>query len=334
MISLAEALSWLNQFDCCHISAASKVLIQNMNVVPPVKIDRLEYLINTALSGSQSAIDRMEYPEMLLNCAAVNFHRNRLSRAYLHLKEAYQLYSSHVHRKSVASWMLGIIEWKLEDNGSAFLHWNETRTIFEKQIEAGKKTKDQVFVVWYQDRLGLVNVDLALTAEEAYYWLYMFKQYPLVLEGAVLQIRNAMIENYRRKLYPKVWQMMGTFQRIAKASPNYLAYPQALVECGLLAHEIGSNEVEAIRLLKEAVACFPPKSHYQVAARWMLGVMQWRVESEKEAAIKNWQLCQETFEELAISADRQNLQSRRSWYKEKARTMRLALEEKINTDYL
>jgi hypothetical protein len=65
----------------------------------------------------------------------------------------------------------------------------------------------------------------------------------------------------------------------------------------------------------------------------MLGAVQWQISARAEKARRNWERSIEDFEYLALRADLDNRQNRKSWYEETRASMGLALREKIKESY-
>ena len=327
MITINEALTWLNYPGGTNLSEMSQAFVKNMSD-PHLATSSLDGLINSALAACEVSPNPLECQELLLNCGVVNYNHQRLPKALDAISRARKLYTQGSHYVAISSWMLGCVEWALKKNGAAYLNWDGSRRLFEDFIILYNRSHDSEKYDWYEDRWQLMNVDLACTFEEAYTWLNQFDA--VELDSAIIQIRNMMVDNYKQKKYDEVTRQMSVIQRIAFSANDYLVYPQILVDCALLAYQMDNQKEEAARFLKQALMVFTPRSHHQAVVRWMLGIVEWSEKSKADQAVINWTQSRETFSELVRSEDRANRQDRRRWYKRTNQVMRLALEQKIN----
>ena len=327
MITIEEALTWLNYPANSNLSEMSQAFIKNMGN-PHLATASLDGLISSALSACEAKSNPLEYQELLLNCAVVNYHHHRLSKAWEAIQQARKLYTQSSHYVAISSWMMGCVEWAQQKNGAAYLNWDNSRRLFKELILQYNRTHDQEKYDWYQNRWQLMNIDLACTFEEAYTWLNHFDS-PKI-EPSIVQVRNKIVDDLKQKKVDGIVQQMEMLQRIAFADNDYLVYPQILVDCALLAYQMENQKNEALRLLKQALMVFMPNSHQQAAVRWMLGVVEWQDKSSVEQAVVHWQQSREIFLDLAILEDRANRQDRCRWYKRTGEVMRLALGQKIH----
>ncbi len=327
MITLQEALTWLNYPGGTNLSEMSQAYIKNMSN-PQLSASSLDGMMNSALAACEANPNPLEYQELLLNCGVVNYDHHRLPKAYEALVRARKLYTQGSHYVAISSWMLGCVEWSLQKNGAAYLNWDGSRKLFEDFIILYNRTHEHEKHDWYHGRWQLMNVDLACTFEEAYTWLNQFDS--IDLDSSIVKIRNRMVDDFKEKKFDQVTQQMVVIQRIAFSARDYLIYPQVLVDCALIAYQMDNQKEETSRLLKQALLGFSPGSHQHAVVRWMLGLVQWPDKSKVEQAVANWQQSREIFLELAMNEDRLNRQDRRRWYRRTCQVMRLALEQKIN----
>jgi tetratricopeptide (TPR) repeat protein len=327
MITIEEALTWLNYPGGTNLSEMSLAFIKNMSS-PHLSTSSLDGLINSALAACEVNPNPLEYQELLLACGVVNYYHHRYPKAWEEIGRARKMYTQGSNYVAISSWMLGCVEWALQRNGAAFLNWDGSRKLFEDFIILYNRTHEDEKKDWYQARWQLMNVDLACTFEEAYTWLNQFDA--VELDSSIIQIRNKMVDDYKQKKYDEVIHEMSVIQRIAFSASDYLVYPQILVDCALLAYQMDNQKDEAIRFLKQALMVFTPHSHQQAVVRWMIGMVEWLDKSMVEQAVTNWQQSREIFLELSVNEDHANRQDRRRWYKRTSQVMRLALEQKIN----
>ncbi|HMD88362.1 MAG TPA: hypothetical protein VKF38_04295 [Anaerolineaceae bacterium] len=326
MITIEEALSWLNYPGSTTLSEMSQTFIKSMSN-PHLSTGSLDGLINSALAACEVNPNPFEYQELLLACGVVNYNHHRFQKAWEEIQRARKLYIQGSHYVAISSWMLGCVEWALQRNGAAYLNWDGSRRLFEDYIIVYERDHDTEKRDWYRARWQLMNVDLACTFEEAYTWLNQFDA--IELDSSIIQMRNKMVDDYKQKKYDEMTRQMEVIQKIAFAASDYLVYPQILVDCALLAYQMENKKDVAADLLKQALVIFIPRSHQQAVVCWMLGIVEWLDKSSVEQAVINWQKSREIFLDLALSEDHANRQDRRRWYKRTGQVMRLALEQKI-----
>jgi tetratricopeptide (TPR) repeat protein len=329
MIKALEALDWLNQFDRPHLSINNRDCLDSIYRIN-AKENEVSGGILQIINFSSRSPDPWELPEALLHVGIVELHRGWEEEAEDHLTQAYTFYAPDSHRRAVAAWILGIAEWRWRNQEPAHYHWSEARKTFEKLVERHKSHHDLAKKDWYADRVKSMSQDLCGKVPEIVTWLAIFE--PLMLSESSREISEILIQKIRRNQIDTANNLLHDLERRSGDQTDYLETPAILVECGKVGWEAG-NLYFAAELIERAVARFSPRSHLQAVARWMLGAVQWQISARTEKARRNWERSIEDFEYLALRADLDNRQKRKSWYEETRASMGLALREKIKESY-
>lgn len=349
MIHILEALEWVNKFDISHINNDSRKCLEDSFRVT-AKENEVRKNILQILEHSCGVADILDYPEALLNVGVLEFLRGWQEEAESHLFQAYALYHPRVHRRAVAAWILGIIEWRTRQNEAGKFHWREAQAIFTticgdyvsslekvkgtqytdtKKMEA-RERGIQTKVDWYRGILDRMLIEMSKKVEEIYPWLTVFEKFHLGESSQ--KIREIFEKKLANNLYPSANSLIQEIQKRSLDFVQYIETPEILIECSLAAYHTGNLHM-ALELVDKAISRFPPDSHCQTIARWMSGAMCWDIPSGQSRARRNWQTCIGEMEMLAKKADQENKQDRRSWYLEKKETMKAALADMLKEVY-
>ena len=101
---------------------------------------------------------------------------------------------------------------------------------------------------------------------------------------------------------------------------------EALLECALGLHQMRDNRTAAFTLGR-AIPYFAPKSHQQVIARWMLGILQLQPGSDYPDALDTLRIAREDLSILKHRGNDDNNKELVQWYDEKLCIMDAALSE-------
>lgn len=323
MITIGEAFSWLNVDDRSHLSNVnllSLYQLQDSNVPESHK----EALVRQLRANSLSSKDVLEGLEVLVTIARYEFERGDHAAARQDLVEAVRRYRPISHRAAVAKWMLGIVEWKLMNNNQAYANWFHAREIFQRcAVEKGRVAASDM-VRWYYKQIDKMRLDMACTAEEAYYWLNLFE--PSRLSDPAKQFAKQITEEIVQKKYAQAYEIGNLLAGISTNRLDPSETAEVWVVIGLAAHQMG-NPRWAVEYWSRGAAAFTPWSHAWAVVRWMIGVALWSVPGEKDRAIRSWVDATETFQDLRTQSDRAGDANRRDWYENTARIMKAALEQ-------
>jgi tetratricopeptide (TPR) repeat protein len=286
--------------------------------------------IKKMVAESKKCDDPWEFPEVLIHSAIIEYNNRRLITARGYLKDAVRGYHGHYHRRAVALWMLGYIEWELLETDSATQNWEAAREGFVWMGE------------WYQNRaiqsLNVTKVTRASLFDEAFGWLNIhepskLKRTPrelLTIISRRLDERNLDEENAQDTwvIYQLIYKLIDE----TSTSTDYMETAEAYVECGLAVYRMG-HLGEAMRYLELGINQYHPLTHQQAVAKWLLGIVQWDLEGYEDLARKNWQDAIGTFEQNALQSQHRNRTQQSKWYSDTLHVMQTALDEKIRSFY-
>ena len=141
--------------------------------------------------------------------------------------------------------------------------------------------------------MPLEMVDL----EEAYGWLNHFEASNA--SHCTESLRQQMDQAYLRGDPGETFLALRRLENISRKTQHCLAGAEGLVECGRIAYRMGRLE-QARQYLERAVYKYPPRSHKQAVAAWMMGFVLWSLPPcRHDEALKNWEYSISIFEELA-----------------------------------
>ena len=326
MHSPREALNFLNSFDRSYLNFSSRGWIEQISRAGENGVD-LDHEIGEVIENSQVLANPWGYAEFLLNLAVFEFEHNRYKGAHEHILTALRIYPPQSHRQGVTLWILGWVEWSRSDPYTAYSHWMQARQIYLDLHQQSLEQRQSPRITFYLDRLKEINIEMVSRVEELYTWLNAHE--PSHLSDAAKSMVNGLMQSALEGNSKKVYQQINLMQKVAQGSEDYLEALEIMVESGMALYQV-KNYSNAGSTLRRAAAGFPPGSHRQAVARWMAGLAQWQVQSERDSAINNWQQSIKDFEGLEQQASRSRNPDRVTWYEERIEVMKLALVQKIS----
>ena len=257
----------------------------------------------------------------------LEFEQSRYKDAHEHILSALRIYPQQSHQQAITLWILGWVEWARSDPYTAYSHWMQARQIYLDLHQQSLERRMLARLAFYLECLKDINIEMVSRVEELYTWLNAHE--PSHLSDAARSLVNSLMQAALAGNSKKVYQQVSLLQKVGLGSENYLEAMEIAVECGMALYQV-KNFSNAASMLRRAAAGFPPGSHRQAVARWMAGLAQWQVQSERDSAINNWQQSIKDFEELEQQASRSRNPDRAAWYEERIEVMKLALVQKIN----
>lgn len=329
MITLHEALDWLNLVDVPHLDAIQRETMKQARSV--ASMEDTTHLIDLALQSSRASGDSLAFPEALLNSTVLLFYHDDLNEAHHLAEEALAFYNDGSlqsrHRRASTLWMLGQIELELHQRNQAHLRWAETRDLFRQLSEESQASHESARRSWYLDRLRQIECDIVCLPEETFGWLNRFE--PSSLESDARQVRDLILKRIKARVYGSSNMLMRDMRMICRDGSDYRETPEVMVEAALLAYE--SNDLQmSMDLLQNATAYFYPNTHQQVVARWMLGAVQWNLPTHVQAAMHHWRLCLLGFSNLTLHAEQTNQLDRAQWYAATRQTLEMAFNDHVS----
>jgi tetratricopeptide (TPR) repeat protein len=326
MYAPREALGRLNTFDRSYLNPTSKTWIGKIQRAGENGAD-LTREIDDAVEYSQSLSNPWSFGEFLVNLAVLEFENSRYKSAHEHILKALNIFPPESHRTAVSLWILGWVEWARSDPYAAYSHWMKARQIYLDLHQQSLEQRQTTRTTFFLECLKEVNIEMVSRVEELYTWLNAHE--PSHLSESSRSLVNGLMQAALIGNSKKVYQQVTLVEKVGHASEDYLEGIELMVECGMALYQI-RNYLTAANTFRQAAAGFPPGSHRQAVARWMAGLAQWQVPSERNNAINNWQQSIKDFVELKQQASRNRNSDRAAWYEERIEVMRLALVQKIS----
>jgi hypothetical protein len=326
MHSPREALTRLNTFDRSYLNSSSKTWIGRILHAGETGAD-LDQEISDVVGRSQVLANPWGFAEFLLNLAVLEFEHSRFKGAHEHILTVLRIYPPESHRQAIALWILGWVEWARSDPYGAYAHWMQARQIYLYLHEQSLEQRQMARIAFYLECLREINVEMVTRVEELYTWLNAHE--PSHMSDAARSLVNGLMQAALEGNSKKVYQQGNLLQKVGQGSEDYLETTEIMVEFGMALYQV-KNYSNAASSLRRAAAGFPPGSHRQAVVRWMAGLAQWQVQSERDGAISNWQQSIKDFEGLAQQASRSRNPDRAAWYAERIEVMKLALVQKIS----
>gem|GEM_PF-1983331 len=325
MIPFNDVFAWLNYGDVSHLSATNKLSLIQIEDPKIPKTFREATMKNLRIT-SESCRDLLETLEVKLALAKVDFQAGEYISAKFDLADAAERYPKASHRLGIARWLLGLALMRSQEYEPAHANWSLARGIFSELARQKLKIQDSDGVRWYTDKLDLLHLDLACTAEEANAWLTMWE--PSHLSSAARLLADEIKNQIKRKQFPLAYEIGNQLLKVSRNRLDGSETAEAWVLIGLAANQMGAPRL-AMDYWLRASTSFAPLSHGQAVARWMMGVAQWQIPQEVTNATRHWRDAIETFTKLQMQADQVNDADRRDWYKTWTPIMRKALERTI-----
>ena len=329
MITLSQALDWLNQLDPSHLSSKSQFFIWQITTASIPEAEK-NSLTNALISSARESDNLWEYAEVLANCARIEAQRNQLPQALNHLEEAARLYKQNGDRvrQAVVLWMVSIVEWNMLDNLKAHAHARESRSLLVKVAADMLVEERDTRGYWIKDRTSEMEEMLFSTPEEAYYWMNQFEASHL--KAPAIQVVDSINAAIRSKQFSRVYQLVASLIEITRNSADTNETAEALAYSGLVNVQMG-NIRDAARLLRQASALLQPESHHQTAVRWMLGMVLFTQPSEFSQAVAICNQCIVSMDQLKARATQRNRPQEQDWYEHHAGLMRKVLSKKLKS---
>jgi hypothetical protein len=331
MIDISVVLGWLNVFgSSSHLNNEVRRLIRDVLFSIPSDA-AVKQLLERLRNLAQSSEDPLETAEILLHCAATGYWRRWFPQSARYARAAATSYEHDDHRRAVALWIRGIVQWEMHENYDAYTSWDQAREIFQKRQILFQHLPDEC--EWYQQRIWQMDVECAARPEEIMTWLNRFENSSL--RWSSREVTRCAQEKIRQHAYPNIYALMQDLQEATEQSKEAYETAELYLEFGLALYQLG-NLHPALDLLRKSVELFFTglgTYHKQVVARCMLGAMEWKQKSSHHQAFADWTRSIEEFETLRWWADRDNVQEKERWYAEHRAILRVALSERLPHQY-
>jgi len=323
MITVLQALKWLNKVTPSTLAGMPKVFVSQIRSLP-LNDPMLDVLIKRLFECQFE--NRLAFAEALMTCAGGKYYWGDLPTALDYFNRAAGIYRSDRHRQAVALWTKGILERETGHFNQSWQDWNQALELFKAVFFETSKAGIRVVADWYWENIKQMQVDKALTLEEAEGWFNQFRQPDY---GEPMSAFDTLAESLQGgQRAHELKNLLAQMNTIAKKSSNYRAEAQIKVHGAVLLAQLNETG-EALKWISEAARRLPPDSHEQHTARWIYGVILVQGANRSDEAVAQWRRAIEGYDQLAVKADYQNDQQKRLWYLEKCDFMNLAFEQTI-----
>ena len=322
MIDLSETLGWLSAIDNhSYLNDEARRLIKEGNMLD--RSDRrAKWIVERLRGAGQSSREPLEKAEILLHCAGIAFLHGWHMQAANDANVALLACQNDEHRRGVAHWILGAVQWKLNQNDQAQTNWVKARKIFGVLQVLYQNLPDQRD--WYRNGLRQMGAEAVLCPEEIETWLNCFEVSSLALptKQIVQRVRTNICKEPQADLYA----LIGDLKQAIEKSKNAYERAEVCLEFGLVLYQT-RHISSAIDVLRRSVQNYIPGIgiyHKQVVARLMLGAVERLDSSTYNQAVDDWKRSIAEFEQLRVWAERDKLQQKMQWYAERLELLKAA----------
>jgi hypothetical protein len=216
--------------------------------------------------------------------------------------------------QAVAEWVLGAAEWWLRQGSSGTQHWTRAKETLDILMgEAVKNHEDQKASFFKDSRSQLEKLELEMTGSVQGGYL-LFNLYS---QSRFSQVTHSLVQLMKKQAAEKkkaeAKNVMALLLKNAKFSEEYA---EALVECGVVAYEIGEAN-QAIIYWEEAKVKYRSESENLLAVNWMLAAANNKAGINPAARKQNWKECEENLLKLSTDVNRMKdaqSQEKKRWF--------------------
>jgi len=152
------------------------------------------------------------------------------------------------------------------------------------------------------------------------------------LSPTIYCLYNQLLDLLKAENFTYAALVLDRLKSCAAHSMNSMERGEIWVACGMAFFEM-TNYQEAVTSLKHAVDEYPALSHQRAVSRWLLGYSQWKLTTDDDAALANWDKAIEEFAALIEQAQYDHLENRKDWYEEKIKTLRENLKVQVSLHF-
>lgn len=111
---------------------------------------------------NDGSVHNKETPQIFLDCGIAAYHMGNARQAALHINAAIAKYTDQ-HEKAVSHWLLGCLNWSLDDPVNAVAEWENSLNQFQEQ--SMKAQRDAKLIYWYRETIKLMESAIAAGVE-------------------------------------------------------------------------------------------------------------------------------------------------------------------------
>lgn len=175
ILTPAIVFGWLNQFSHSYLSPLNRNRIDNLRSITA----GFERESEALLQSIRRSLNPLEQAEAQLTLALIEFDRGLMSAALQHAGEAEAIYAGQqgqLHRRAVSLWVCSDVARALNQNLLAYTQRCATRRAFQSLAHQAARRHAALQARWYHERLTELQAELAESMEEAFSWLYLFRE--------------------------------------------------------------------------------------------------------------------------------------------------------------
>lgn len=155
MISFCDVFRWLNRFEGSKLTSLDRILLDLVKQkITEGKFSDADRVIEYLKSYQKTREDAFEKGEIWVECGLAYYDIGDPFKVVKSLKMAKKEFTASSHKRAVACWMLGTIQWDIEnDNAEALINWKwaiEDFDLLEKIAEQDRRVKERN---WYVERI-------------------------------------------------------------------------------------------------------------------------------------------------------------------------------------
>jgi tetratricopeptide (TPR) repeat protein len=324
MLKFTEVFDWLNYDDRSRLSTDDMFSIRQIND-PKIPLEQKEGAVKILRENSVNYLDGLEKAELNANLGKYFFLTGSLAEAIVYLNEGLKNCPTKTHRRAVLGWLHGIVYFKKNENIKGYQDWKEAIKIFEDLRDGFRAAKSPSKVLWYDKKIEDFYLDITQTAEEGYSWMNQWEHSHLSD-----QVRNFVLEideRIKNNDFPAAYELGMGLSRISRLRLNPMESAETSVIIGMKYHRMGQSKL-AIDHFQRAGSSFTPGHYHQAVTKWLQGVAQWELTSERDNAFRSWREAIDLFRDVATQTDHSNDQKKRIWLENKISLMEKSLDIK------
>ena len=323
--SVNEVLSYLNKFSVSCIRPLVVPIISDIDN-ENTGTEALDVAIQEALEKSQYPFIPQEFAEIKLHSGAALAIRKRNTEAGLLFEDALGKLEDDLHRRAIATWMMGSNALELQNDSFAFQHWKNSTELMEEIIKRRLEIElKNDMLEWYQKRIWELNLLLSSCIQEIYGWFGAYETGHLDEETILFSER--IFKDIASGQQENVQKLIERVIEISKVNHDYQQVREAQVLCGVAEYLSGRPE-QAVKRFADAINKLEPKSQRQAVTYWLKGMAQWRLPQQHDEGMGHFKKAFELFKELRLKADQKHLVPLVAWYNQKIAIMEADIKQK------
>jgi tetratricopeptide (TPR) repeat protein len=156
-----EPYTWLDRFEASHLSMEARILHEKIiQELEEKRSDNIQDTIFALQSLGENSADPMETAETLVECGYVAYRIGDAEKALSLLQSATNAFQPASLQQASAQWMLGVLEWQLENRELARESWENSIHTLEELIRGEDNNLQQEQLAWCNNKVGYMTTAL------------------------------------------------------------------------------------------------------------------------------------------------------------------------------